>query len=80
MGLPEKKIASTGNCLYETLLHPERFAMKLNQISISVHFSTLMGQFRVGHSQLKTTQRYAHLSNETLLDAVDAASRHVQMG
>jgi hypothetical protein len=25
-----------------------------------------------GHSQLKTTHRYAHLSQETLLEAVDA--------
>ena len=28
----------------------------------------------LGHSQLKTTQRYAHLSQETLLAAVDAAA------
>ncbi len=28
----------------------------------------------LGHSQLKTSQRYAHLSNETLLAAVDAAA------
>jgi integrase len=28
----------------------------------------------LGHRQLKTTQRYAHLSQETLLEAVDAAA------
>lgn len=28
----------------------------------------------LGHSQLKTSQRYAHLSQETLLAAVDAAA------
>ena len=28
----------------------------------------------LGHSQLKTIQRYAHLSQETLLEAVDAAA------
>ena len=28
----------------------------------------------LGHSQLKTMQRYAHLSQETLLEAVDAAA------
>ena len=28
----------------------------------------------LGHTQLKTTQRYSHLSQETLLAAVDAAA------
>lgn len=28
----------------------------------------------LGHSQLRTTERYAHLSNRTLLDAANAAA------
>ena len=28
----------------------------------------------LGHTQLKTSQRYSHLSNETLLTAVDASA------
>lgn len=31
----------------------------------------------LGHTQIKTTQRYAHLSHDTLLDATNAASRAV---
>ena len=31
----------------------------------------------LGHSQLKTTQRYAHLANATLVDAANAATRAV---
>jgi integrase len=34
----------------------------------------------LGHSQLKTSQRYAHLSNETLLAAVDAAAVATGLG
>jgi len=33
----------------------------------------------LGHSQLKTTQRYAHLSQETLLAAVDAGANATGM-
>lgn len=29
----------------------------------------------LGHQQITTTTRYAHLSNDTLLDAVDAAAK-----
>jgi hypothetical protein len=32
----------------------------------------------LGHTQIKTTQRYAHLSQDTLLDAVNAASQMVE--
>ena len=31
----------------------------------------------LGHTQVKTTQRYAHLSHDTLLDASNAAARAV---
>ena len=31
----------------------------------------------LGHTQLKTTQRYAHLSQDALLDAANAATRAV---
>jgi integrase len=31
----------------------------------------------LGHTQIKTTQRYAHLSSDTLLDATNAANRAV---
>lgn len=34
----------------------------------------------LGHSQLKTSQRYAHLSDETLLAAVDAAANATGLG
>ena len=32
----------------------------------------------LGHTQLKTTQRYAHLSQTTLLEAVEAAGLTVE--
>lgn len=32
-------------------------------------------QHILGHTQVKTTQRYAHLSQETLLDAANSATR-----
>jgi integrase len=32
-------------------------------------------QHILGHTQVKTTQRYAHLSHDTLLDAANAATR-----
>jgi integrase len=34
-------------------------------------------QHILGHTQVKTTQRYAHLSKDTLLDASNAATRAV---
>lgn len=34
----------------------------------------------LGHSQLKTTQRYSHLAPETLLNAADAAAQAVGIG
>lgn len=34
----------------------------------------------LGHTQLKTSQRYSHLSNETLLAAVDASANAAGSG
>jgi site-specific recombinase XerD len=34
-------------------------------------------QHLLGHTQIKTTQRYSHLSQHTLLDASNAATRAV---
>jgi site-specific recombinase XerD len=34
-------------------------------------------QHLLGHTQIKTTQRYAHLSQETLLEAANAATKAV---
>ncbi len=34
-------------------------------------------QHLLGHTQIKTTQRYSHLSKETLLDAANAATRAI---
>ena len=34
----------------------------------------------LGHTQVKTTQRYAHLSQETLLDAANAANASMGAG
>ena len=33
----------------------------------------------LGHTQVKTTQRYAHLQAETLLEAVDIVSRAIPL-
>lgn len=34
----------------------------------------------LGHTQIKTTQRYAHLANDTLLDAANLVSRIIPIG
>jgi site-specific recombinase XerD len=31
----------------------------------------------LGHSQIKTTQRYAHLSNDSLVSAANEAARQI---
>ena len=33
----------------------------------------------LGHTQIKTTQRYAHLANDTLLDAANQVSKLVPL-
>ena len=58
--------------LPEVRMHDLRHSMASNMVNSG---RSLYEVAKVlGHSQLKTSQRYAHLSQETLLAAVDAAA------
>ncbi|MDD2582218.1 MAG: tyrosine-type recombinase/integrase [Desulfuromonadaceae bacterium] len=59
-GLPEVRMHDLRHSMASNLVNSGRSILEVSKI--------------LGHSQLKTSQRYAHLSNETLLAAVDAAA------
>ena len=56
----------------EVLMHDLRHSMASNMVNAGRSIYEVAKT--LGHTQLKTTQRYSHLSNETLLAAVDAAA------
>lgn len=58
--------------LPEVRMHDLRHSMASNMVNSGRSIYEVANV--LGHSQLKTTQRYAHLSQETLLAAVDAAA------
>lgn len=58
--------------LPEVRMHDLRHSMASNMVNSGRSIYEVAKV--LGHSQLKTTQRYAHLSQETLLAAVDAAA------
>ncbi len=59
--------------LSDVRMHDLRHSMASNMINSGRSIYEVSSI--LGHSQLKTTQRYAHLSQETLLEAVDAAAK-----
>lgn len=59
-GLPEVRLHDLRHSAASNLVNSGRSILEVAKI--------------LGHSQLKTSQRYAHLSNDTLLAAVDAAA------
>ena len=58
--------------LPEVRLHDLRHSKASNMVNSGR--SILAVAKVLGHTQLKTSQRYSHLSNETLLAAVDASA------
>ncbi|MHB8056831.1 MAG: tyrosine-type recombinase/integrase [Desulfuromonadaceae bacterium] len=59
-GLPEVRMHDLRHSMASNLVNSGRSILEVSKI--------------LGHSQLKTSQRYAHLSQDTLLAAVDAAA------
>ena len=59
-GLPEVRIHDLRHSMASNLVNSGRSIFEVSKI--------------LGHSQIKTTQRYAHLSQDTLLAAVDSAA------
>lgn len=58
--------------LPEVRMHDLRHSMASNMVNSGRSIYEVAKV--LGHTQLKTSQRYSHLSNETLLSAVDAAA------
>ena len=65
-GLPEVRIHDLRHSFASMLINQGRSLYEVQRI--------------LGHTQIKTTQRYAHLSNATLLAAVNAASSDFMLG
>lgn len=65
-------IARKAAGLPEVRMHDLRHSMASNMVNSGRSIYEVAKV--LGHSQLKTAQRYAHLNNETLLAAVDAAA------
>jgi integrase len=59
-GIPDVRMHDLRHSMASNMVNSGRSLYEVSQV--------------LGHSQLKTTQRYAHLSQETLLEAVDAAA------
>jgi integrase len=64
--------ARTSVGLRDVCIHSLRHSMASNLVNSGRSLYEV--QRILGHTQIKTTQRYAHLSQDTLLDAVNAAS------
>lgn len=60
-GMPDLRIHDLRHSAASNLVNSGRSILEVSKI--------------LGHTQLKTSQRYAHLSNETLLTAVDVAAQ-----
>ena len=59
-GLPDVRMHDLRHSMASNMVNSGRSLYEVSQV--------------LGHNQLETTQRYAHLSQETLLEAVDAAA------
>jgi integrase len=70
-------IARKAAGLPEVRMHDLRHSMASNMVNSGRSIYEVAKV--LGHSQLKTTQRYAHLSQETLLAAVDSAAEATGM-
>jgi integrase len=65
-GLPEVRIHDLRHSFASMLINQGRSLYEVQRI--------------LGHTQIKTTQRYSHLSNVTLLEAVNVASSEFMLG
>jgi len=56
----------------EVLVTPQPFCEVLDPLNVGRTLYEV--QHILGHTQVKTTQRYAHLSHDTLLDATNSVN------